>query len=105
MESYHPMQPFTHHYSSDISREQFELIRPGLEGARKCTKPRKIDLYDVFCAILYTLKNGCTWRDLPADFPKCQTVYYYLLAWKEPTSPDELTTFDRVLKKLSHDIG
>lgn len=50
------MQPFTHHYSSDISREQFELIRPGLEGARKCTKPRKIDLYDVFCAILYTLK-------------------------------------------------
>ncbi|QHM53287.1 hypothetical protein C7M41_02029 (plasmid) [Pediococcus acidilactici] len=62
------MQPFTHHYSSDISREQFELIRPGLEGARKCTKPRKIDLYDVFCAILYTLKNGCTWRDLPLIF-------------------------------------
>jgi len=39
-------------YPSDISREQFELIKADLESAKKCTKPRKIDLYDVFCAIL-----------------------------------------------------
>ena len=30
-------------YPSDISREQFELILPELELARKKTKPRKID--------------------------------------------------------------
>lgn len=33
-------------YPSDISREQFEQIRPLLESMRKKTKPRMVDLYD-----------------------------------------------------------
>ncbi|MDR3087844.1 MAG: IS5/IS1182 family transposase, partial [Azoarcus sp.] len=40
-------------YPSDTSREQFEQIRPLLEQARKRTKPRKVDLYEVWCAVLY----------------------------------------------------
>ena len=36
-----------------------------------------MDLYEVVCAILYVLQNGCTWRGLPHDFPKWQTVYWY----------------------------
>ena len=70
-------------YPSDISREQFARIQPLLEGARKKTKPRKIDLYDVFCAILYTLRTGCQWRALPSDFPKWGTVYSYYQIWAE----------------------
>ncbi|MDP3009440.1 MAG: IS5/IS1182 family transposase, partial [Methylococcales bacterium] len=45
-------------YPSDISREQFEQIRELLESARKKTRPRQVDLYDVFCAVLYLLKSG-----------------------------------------------
>jgi len=57
-------------YPSDISREEFEKIRPQLESFRKRTKPRTVDLYDVFfCGILYILVGGCQWRMLPADFP------------------------------------
>jgi hypothetical protein len=40
-------------YPSDISREQFEQIRAVLESVRKKTKPRQVDLYDVFCGLLY----------------------------------------------------
>ncbi|MFD2608800.1 transposase [Deinococcus taklimakanensis] len=29
------------------------------------------------CAILYVLHNGCTWRNLPHDFPAWETVYGY----------------------------
>ncbi|MGZ8192929.1 MAG: transposase, partial [Methylobacter sp.] len=36
-------------YPSDISREQFEQIRPLLESVRKKTKPRTVDLYEIFC--------------------------------------------------------
>ncbi|MDR2608999.1 MAG: IS5/IS1182 family transposase, partial [Rickettsiales bacterium] len=36
-------------YPSDVSREQFEKIRPILESSKQKTKPRKLDLYDVFC--------------------------------------------------------
>jgi transposase len=57
-------------YSGDLSREQFEGIRGLLESAKRRTTPRKTDLYDVFCALLYLLKNGCPWRALPGDFPK-----------------------------------
>ena len=31
-----------HNYPNDITREQFEIIRPDLEGAKK-TRPRKYD--------------------------------------------------------------
>ncbi len=45
-------------YPSDITREEFEEIREDLEGAKKRTRPRKVDLYDVFCAVRYVVKGG-----------------------------------------------
>ena len=70
-------------YPSDISRKQFEHILPILESARKKTKPRTVDLYDVFCGLLYILRTGCQWRQLPHDFPKWRTVHSYFQKWSE----------------------
>jgi len=36
---------------SDISRKRFAAIREYLEAARRKTALRKVDLYDVFCAV------------------------------------------------------
>ncbi|MHB0802417.1 transposase [Bacillus thuringiensis] len=63
-----------HDYTSNITREQFELIREDLENARKRTRPRTVDLYEVFCGVLYVLTTGCQWRNLPSDFPNCGTA-------------------------------
>ena len=60
----------TKKYPSDITREQFLVILPLLESVRRKTKPRTVDLYEVFCAVLYLLRTGCHWRALPGDFPK-----------------------------------
>ena len=68
-------------YSSDITREQFATISGDLENVKKTTRPRKVDLYEIFCAILYLLKNGCTWRDIPGDFPAWRNVRYYYEVW------------------------
>jgi len=87
-------------YPSDITREQFETIRELLESARKITKPREVDLYDIFCAIQYVLREGCRWRSLPHDFPKWQNVYAYFQIWSEEDESDR-TILDRVLKNLS----
>ena len=57
-------------YASDISREKFAEIEPELRSVRRTTKPISLDLYDVFCAVLYLLRTGCQWRFLPTDFPK-----------------------------------
>ncbi|NGX47511.1 MAG: hypothetical protein K1000chlam3_00886 [Chlamydiae bacterium] len=64
-------------YPSDISREQFDKIKPQLESMRTPPRSRIIDLYDIFCGILYVLKSGCQWRMLPKDFPKWRTCHYY----------------------------
>jgi len=93
------MQTFHHNYPSDITRGQFELIRPDLESARKRTKPRDIDLYSIFCAILYLVKSGCQWRMLPGDFPKMGIVRYYYDVWSEELK-DKSTVLNGVLKKI-----
>lgn len=87
-------------YPSDVSREQFLQILPLLESARKITKPRRIDLYEVFCGVLYTLKSGCQWRMLPSDFPKWRTVHEYFRIWSEPGRKGKKTVLEEVLKKI-----
>lgn len=66
-------------YPSNVTKEQFEKIKSILENSKKKTKPRSLDLYELFCAVLYVLKikSGCQWRMLPKDFPKWQILYYY----------------------------
>lgn len=86
-----------HRYFSVISRDQFEQVRPLLESARKKTAPRKVDLYDVFCAVLYLLRTGCQWRALPSDFPKWRTVHSYFAIWSEPCGDGGL--LEQALKK------
>ena len=87
-------------YPSDISKEQFKKVEPILLSARKITRPRKHDLYDIFCAVLYLLKSGCQWRMIPSDFPDWQSVYAYFRIWshKEQDTPSLL---EHVLKKIS----
>jgi transposase len=85
-------------YPSDITRLQFEKIRPILEGARKKTRPRKHNLYEIFCGVLYLLKSGCQWRMLPSDFPKWKSVYAYFQIWSEQTNGKK-SLLEQVLKK------
>ena len=87
-------------YPSDITREQFALISQDLESAKRTTRPREIDLYDIFCAILYLLKNACTWRALPHDFPDYRHVNYYYKVW---TKKDDTgwSVLDYVQAKLT----
>jgi transposase len=87
-------------YPSEITREQFELIKAELESARKTTKPRKLDLFDVFNALLYVLTGGIQWRMLPKDYPKWQSVYFYFQIWSEKAERKE-SILESVLKKLS----
>ena len=91
----------SHSYPSDISREQFVRILPVLESARRRTKPRTVDLYDVFCGVLYLLKSGCQWRMLPADFPDWRTCYKYFRQWSERPGPGQDSILEQVLSGAS----
>ena len=87
-------------YPSDINRKQFEKIKPLLLSARKLTRPRELDLYDVFCGILYLTKSGCQWRMLPSDFPNWCSIYSYFRIWSEKRK-NGLSLLDQALKKIN----
>jgi transposase len=86
-------------YPSDITREQFSQIEPVLLSARKATRPRLLDLYEVFCGILYLIKTGCQWRALPRDFPKWRSVHAYFQIWSERID-DQPSLLEQALKKI-----
>lgn len=86
-------------YPSDPTREQFELIKADLAAATKATRPRKYDLYDIFCAVLYLIKEGCTWRAIPHDFPKWENVRYHYDIWSKPND-EGISLIDKILRML-----
>lgn len=88
-------------YPSDISRAQFRRIKPLLEKARKRTRPRTLDLHDVFNALLYVMKTGCQWRALPKDYPDYRSVHHYFRIWSEVPERGSETILAMVLKKIS----
>jgi transposase len=53
-----------------------------------------------FCALLSVLKEGCTWRGLPHDFPRWNIVYYYFRTWSAAGKNGEVSLLDRILGEL-----
>jgi transposase len=86
-------------FPSDISREQFETVRDMLEAARRKTRPRKHDLYDVFNAVIYFLDSGAAWRSMPPEFPPWRTVHEYFTQWTMLRDGDR-TLLEQALDKL-----
>ena len=86
-------------YPSDITREQFEVIRDIIESSKKKTHPPDYELYDIFCVVLYRKREGCRWRSLPHDFPKWQNCYYHYNEWRKSKEGGE-SVLDRIMCEL-----
>jgi putative transposase len=41
-----------------------------------------VNVREVVNAILYFVRTGCQWRNLPHDFPPWGTVHYYYRRWR-----------------------
>jgi len=72
----------TARYPSDLTAEEWAVIRPFLPGPSRLGRPRKVDLRKVWDAIQYIAASGCAWSLLPRDFPPVSTVRYYFYRWR-----------------------
>lgn len=86
--------PRARRYPSDLTDAQWLVVQPLLPPARTGGRPEKHPRREVVDAILYVVRTGCSWRQLPFDFPPWQTVYWYFVRWEE----DNLT--ERMLHQL-----
>lgn len=62
-------------FLSDLSDIEWQILEPLIPPEKPGGKHRSIDMREIANAILYLVRNGCTWRALPHDFPPWQMSY------------------------------
>ena len=80
-------------YSSSLTDQEWKIIEPLLPKKKK-TNPPKWSKREILDGVLYQLKNGCNWGDLPKDFPPYSTVFWHYKQWREEG------VIERIMKTL-----
>ena len=82
-------------YSSSLTDAEWELLEPLLLEVlppKKKIRPLDWSYRAIIDGILYRLKNGCNWEDLPNDLPPYSTVYWHYKQWREAGTIENLMT-------------
>ena len=70
-------------YSSDLSDAEWAMIEPRLPQRNRLGRPPKTETRNVVNALLYMVRTGCQWRQLPREFPPYTTVQHYFYGWRD----------------------
>jgi transposase len=74
-------------YPSDLTESQWLRLEPLLKELRGERhgggRPRKYPLRRIVDGMLYVVKTGCQWRQMPANFPPWQSVYQQFRSWRD----------------------
>ncbi|MGW0432025.1 transposase [Micromonospora sp. NPDC003197] len=90
--------PRRRRYPSDLTNAQWRYIAPLLPPPHPGGRPEKHPRRAIVDAILYVVRTGCSWRQLPIDFPPWQTVYWYFVRWET----EDVT--QRILEQLREQV-
>lgn len=77
-------------YPSDLTDEQWAVIEPLLPTPNTTGRWEKHPRRELVNAILYLVRTGCSWRQLPVNFPPWQTVYWYFQRWNADGALDRV---------------
>ena len=81
-------------YPSDLTDEEWSLVRPAIPRARRGGNKRTVDVREVVNGLMYVLSTGCQWRAMPKDLPPRSTVNHYFCRWEH----------DGTLARLHHTL-
>ena len=70
-------------YTSDLTDAQWHQLAPLLPPRKPLGRPPHVCRREIVNAILYVLRAGCAWRNLPHDFPDWHLVYHYFRTWRQ----------------------
>jgi transposase len=69
-------------YPSDLTDEEWALIKPEIPRAKRGGNKRTVDVREVVNGLMYVLSTGCQWRAIPKDLPPRSTVNHYFCRWE-----------------------
>lgn len=78
----------------ELTDEQWEQLEPLLPPRKPETGRTNLDHRMVVNGILWVLKTGAPWRDLPERYGKWQTVYSRFYRWRK------VGVWDRIFQQL-----
>jgi transposase len=85
-----------------LTDSQWNEVKPYLPIGRK----RKYDLRDIVDAILWMVRTGARWRNLPDQFPPYRSVFYYFNKWSKNKTIESINDgLNRLERKIVHDRG
>src|SRR5438093_13372725 len=70
-------------YRSDLTDEQWAIIKPLLPPAKTGGRPRTVDLREVVNTLFYQARTGVQWDFLPHDLVPKGTAYDYFERWRD----------------------
>ncbi len=88
-------------YGSSLTNSQWDYLKPMLPKPAQRGRP-PTDLRRVLGAIIYVVKGGFQWRNMPVDFPPRQTVYG-VFQWKINHPWENLNDALRRMVRISKD--
>lgn len=77
----------------EVTDEQWQLIEP-LMPAAAATGRKRIPPRTVLNGVLWILRSGSPWRDLPERFGPWQSIYHHFSSWRRTK------VFERILEAL-----
>jgi putative transposase len=77
-------------YKTDLTDEQWQVIKPLLPAAKPGGRPRTTDLREVINTLLYQDRTGCQWDMLPHDLLPKSTVWDYFACWRDDGTWQEI---------------
>lgn len=90
-------------YPSDVTDEEWEFLVPYLTLMREDAPQRGHSMRELFNALRYLVKTGCTWRFLPNDFPPWTAVYQQSRRWVAARVFEEVAHDLRIMRRLAED--
>ncbi|MER5618530.1 IS5 family transposase [Streptomyces sp. NPDC002215] len=82
-------------YQSDLTDEQWALIEPVLTAWKNRHRSvsghqGRYSMREIVNSILYQSRTGCQWALLPNDLPPKSATYYYLAAWRDDGTDQQI---------------
>ena len=68
-------------YASCLTQTEWELVADLFEPPGKRGRPPQYSRWEMVNACCYVVRNGCSWRMLPREFPPWENVYRTFRRW------------------------
>ena len=89
--------------TTNLTDKEWAILAPLLPPARIRGRKRRVDMREIANAVLYRLQTGCSWRSLPQNFPRWQTVYTHYRAWQQDGTWQEINDAMRRMVRIDLD--